>query len=309
MTKKTNAIERQKRRSLLRKKRLAEFDALSKQIAELGKKVRSLDQAFNEKLDGVREKLQKKYERELAALDKKEERILKKRKRIFTIVALRFFDEMPDQDHYAHEYAEYKTEDRYWGEETIETNIRSDILACISGYCKREALADCDIQSYVYTLFTDALREAGYYKIDDQLDNCGSQIQDLKDKMDEEAGCACRKEMKEYDKERNKVRNLRNRRASIALMLGEGLLFHKNAWRITKDIDAVIKKNPVDLDMYLVGLNYPADRESIVYQAEANGATEEIISMLERLKEKTYAHLEEIERDVKEILHKAGGTK
>ena len=46
--------------------------------------------------------------------------------------------------------------------------------------------------------------------------------------------------------------------------------------------------NPIELQKHLKGVEYPASRSDIVKQAETNGADEETLAMLRKLKDSMY---------------------
>jgi hypothetical protein len=46
--------------------------------------------------------------------------------------------------------------------------------------------------------------------------------------------------------------------------------------------------NPSDVEQYLIGLDFPADRDEIIEHAESQDTPDDIIDMLYRLPEKTY---------------------
>ena len=48
------------------------------------------------------------------------------------------------------------------------------------------------------------------------------------------------------------------------------------------------KVNPIELQKYLKGMDYPAEKKSLVQQAKKNGASKEIISFLDELKEESF---------------------
>jgi hypothetical protein len=48
------------------------------------------------------------------------------------------------------------------------------------------------------------------------------------------------------------------------------------------------KPNPVRLQKYLGGVDYPAGKEQLIRKAEENGADEQVVDLLRRLPERTY---------------------
>jgi hypothetical protein len=51
----------------------------------------------------------------------------------------------------------------------------------------------------------------------------------------------------------------------------------------------VAKINPIQMQKYLKGVDYPAQRDDLVQRARDNGADDDLCSMLEQLPEKEYA--------------------
>jgi hypothetical protein len=48
------------------------------------------------------------------------------------------------------------------------------------------------------------------------------------------------------------------------------------------------KPNPVRLQKYLGGVDYPAGKEQLIRKAEENGADGQVVDLLRRLPERTY---------------------
>jgi hypothetical protein len=48
------------------------------------------------------------------------------------------------------------------------------------------------------------------------------------------------------------------------------------------------KANPIQIQKYLSGVDYPADRDQLVAAAESNGADSETLELLRGLPERTY---------------------
>ncbi len=61
------------------------------------------------------------------------------------------------------------------------------------------------------------------------------------------------------------------------------------------------KVNPIQLQKYLKGIEYPADRETILESARGNGADQDIISTLEQLPDREYKNPAEISKEVGKI--------
>lgn len=58
------------------------------------------------------------------------------------------------------------------------------------------------------------------------------------------------------------------------------------------------KVNPIQLQKYLKGIDYPADRERILEAARGNGADEDIISTLEQIADRDYKNPAEISKEI-----------
>ena len=52
--------------------------------------------------------------------------------------------------------------------------------------------------------------------------------------------------------------------------------------------------NPADVQVYLEGINYPADKESVIRHAESKGAPEEVLTVLEYISDREYADAADI---------------
>ncbi|PXX59135.1 uncharacterized protein DUF2795 [Nocardia tenerifensis] len=46
--------------------------------------------------------------------------------------------------------------------------------------------------------------------------------------------------------------------------------------------------NPIELQKYLHGVDYPCDRDGLVQAARSNGADNDVISQLQRIPDRTY---------------------
>jgi hypothetical protein len=58
------------------------------------------------------------------------------------------------------------------------------------------------------------------------------------------------------------------------------------------------KVNPIQLQKYLKGVDYPADRESILDAARENGADDNVISTLEQLPNREFKNPAEISKEI-----------
>ncbi|GGX87549.1 DUF2795 domain-containing protein [Streptomyces minutiscleroticus] len=56
--------------------------------------------------------------------------------------------------------------------------------------------------------------------------------------------------------------------------------------------------NPIELQKCLGGMNYPADKKTVVDQAKQHGADKEIMGALEALPDKEYGTPAEINKEV-----------
>jgi hypothetical protein len=60
------------------------------------------------------------------------------------------------------------------------------------------------------------------------------------------------------------------------------------------------KVNPIELQKHLKGLDYPASRDAIVSQAESNGADDETLDILRKIKDGEYEKPTDISHAVSE---------
>jgi hypothetical protein len=60
--------------------------------------------------------------------------------------------------------------------------------------------------------------------------------------------------------------------------------------------------SPVEVQKYLSGLDYPAEKDEIVGYAEDQGAEDEILQVLQRLPEKTYNAPAEVSEELGKII-------
>lgn len=58
------------------------------------------------------------------------------------------------------------------------------------------------------------------------------------------------------------------------------------------------KPNPIQMQKYLKGLNYPAQREQIVAHARQNGADGTVVKLLEKLPEQSYKTPADVSKQV-----------
>ncbi len=61
------------------------------------------------------------------------------------------------------------------------------------------------------------------------------------------------------------------------------------------------KVNPIQLQKYLKGMNYPASKEELVKHAEQQGADENVRSVLEQLPEQEYGTPADVSQAVGQI--------
>lgn len=61
------------------------------------------------------------------------------------------------------------------------------------------------------------------------------------------------------------------------------------------------KINPIQLQKFLKGMDYPASRDELIEQARQNGADEEAISTLEQLPDEEFQTPAEVSKAVGEI--------
>lgn len=61
------------------------------------------------------------------------------------------------------------------------------------------------------------------------------------------------------------------------------------------------KVNPIQLQKYLKGVNYPASKKDLVANAERTGADEQMRSMLERLPDERYDSPADVSKAVGQI--------
>ncbi len=75
-----------------------------------------------------------------------------------------------------------------------------------------------------------------------------------------------------------------------------------SAKRRIADMIAMSKVNPIQIQKFLKGVDYPARRADLLEQAEAQGADADVRSTLEQLPDRTY----ETPADVSEAVGKLG---
>lgn len=56
--------------------------------------------------------------------------------------------------------------------------------------------------------------------------------------------------------------------------------------------------NPIDLQKHLAGVDYPADRDSLVKAARENGADDALIDQLQEIPERTYSGPDQVSEAV-----------
>ncbi len=61
------------------------------------------------------------------------------------------------------------------------------------------------------------------------------------------------------------------------------------------------KINPIQLQKYLKGIQYPADRETIIRTARGHGADQDMLSTIEQLPDKEYKNPAEISKEIGKI--------
>lgn len=63
----------------------------------------------------------------------------------------------------------------------------------------------------------------------------------------------------------------------------------------------MVKVNPIELQKQIKGVDYPASKDDIVSQAESNGADDEILDALRKMKDGTYEKPTDISHAVSEV--------
>jgi hypothetical protein len=61
------------------------------------------------------------------------------------------------------------------------------------------------------------------------------------------------------------------------------------------------KANPIKVQKYLKGIDYPAKKEELVRQAQKNGAEKEIISVLNEIKEEEFNSPAELSKAISHV--------
>ena len=56
--------------------------------------------------------------------------------------------------------------------------------------------------------------------------------------------------------------------------------------------------NPIELQKYLKGINYPAGKQDLVQHAQNNGADDDTISMLEQLPDQQYETAADVSKEI-----------
>ena len=59
--------------------------------------------------------------------------------------------------------------------------------------------------------------------------------------------------------------------------------------------------NAADVEQYLSGINYPADKEDLLQRARESGAPAEVIDTLEGLPEGTYRSTADVSRGIEKL--------
>ncbi len=62
--------------------------------------------------------------------------------------------------------------------------------------------------------------------------------------------------------------------------------------------------NPIQVEKFLKGIDYPASKDDLVKKAEQNGADEEIRSTLQQLKEDKFGSPADVSKAIGEFNHK-----
>jgi hypothetical protein len=57
------------------------------------------------------------------------------------------------------------------------------------------------------------------------------------------------------------------------------------------------KVSASELQLYLKGIRYPADKQKLMEIARGNGAPENVVSVINRLPEKTYGRANEVQQE------------
>ena len=58
------------------------------------------------------------------------------------------------------------------------------------------------------------------------------------------------------------------------------------------------KANPIEIQKYLKGMNYPAGKPDVVKHAQDNGADDDTISMLEQLPDQQYETAADVSKEI-----------
>ena len=61
--------------------------------------------------------------------------------------------------------------------------------------------------------------------------------------------------------------------------------------------------NPIQVEKFLKGVDYPASKDDLVKQAEQNGADQEIRSTLQQLKESSFGSPAAVSKAIGELNH------
>lgn len=60
--------------------------------------------------------------------------------------------------------------------------------------------------------------------------------------------------------------------------------------------------SPIEIQKYLKGVDYPASKEDLLEKARSNGAKNDILSILEDLKEDAFANPAEVSKAVGQVV-------
>jgi hypothetical protein len=60
--------------------------------------------------------------------------------------------------------------------------------------------------------------------------------------------------------------------------------------------------SPIEIQKYLKGVDYPANKQDLIEKAKSNGAKKDLISILEDLKEDAFANPAEVSKAVGQLV-------
>lgn len=59
--------------------------------------------------------------------------------------------------------------------------------------------------------------------------------------------------------------------------------------------------NPIEIQKYLKGMNYPASQQDVVQHAQDNGADDDTIAVLEKLPDQQYETVADVSKEIGNI--------